>query len=198
MARQKHIYTAVGLSPAQRDACVQLVERMKKSIQFLRNKPDWVAPERLHIILNYLGDQDSETVEKLIPHLEETISAFNAFTFSLRGVEPYPSARKPELIRSPVDAGKNALGGLKVRVEMGLEDLGFPASKKVEIPALTLGQIKGTQDSQDLVDILKSHGEAELGSAKLNNLMLLQQVQTEKGPFFKVLHRWLLQSSPSG
>jgi 2'-5' RNA ligase len=58
----------------------------------------WVARDRLHVTLKFLGEQDASLVPRLSSALENTLAARPAFDVRLRGYGAFPNFRNPRVV----------------------------------------------------------------------------------------------------
>ncbi len=72
----------------------------------------WVAPENIHLTLKFLGTTSDDKLDEIAAAIEETVSNFRKFYFSLDGLGAFPSTKRARVIWVGVHHGANELIGL--------------------------------------------------------------------------------------
>lgn len=187
------LFVAADISEAQRTAVLELIESLRKGIQFTNAHPKWVRPEGLHLTLRFLGKVDSQRVEKIVHMVESGLVGSQSFEFDLKRLGVFPDARKPRVLWVGVKKGKRELTDLAGKVDRALVTLGFEAERRPFHPHLTLARIKSMRGAEAMMEVVHSHREAQPGTGRVDHLTLYQSDLSPGGAKYTVLHRWDLR-----
>src|SRR4051812_39067407 len=65
----------------------------------------WVEPRNMHLTLLFLGEIDARDVPKLCKTVEQAVSGFAPFSFSVAGLGAFPTPRRPRVLIAQVEEG---------------------------------------------------------------------------------------------
>lgn len=102
----------------------------------------WVSSENIHLTLKFLGPAPEDKVDEIANAIEEAISGFRKFFFSLGGIGGFPNVRKARVLWVGVQYGKHELIALSKAIEEAMTELGFKPENKELKPHITLARIK--------------------------------------------------------
>ena len=186
------LFIAADISPDQRGACAELIENLKKGVQFTKAYPKWVEPDNMHLTLKFLGNVDAERVSEIARVLDPIAVKNHRFSMGFRGLGAFPTERQPRIVWIGVQAGRRNVMSLAGEIEQALTPLGFPPEDRPFHPHLTLARVKSMRDAHALMDIIRSHHDADLGETEVDHLALYQSTLMPEGPVYKALHTWPL------
>ena len=118
--------------------------RLYAAAQQLRDAaPDlrWVAPDRLHLTVKFLGSTPEHVVPALITVLQSVAHRHVGVPMVVRGAGAFPTLRQPSVVWAGVDPAPR-LELLQHDVEAALADLGFPLEGRTFRPHVTLARVK--------------------------------------------------------
>ncbi|HUT24909.1 MAG TPA: RNA 2',3'-cyclic phosphodiesterase [Sumerlaeia bacterium] len=187
------LFIAADLSSEQRSAAAQLIENLRKGVQFTKAYPKWVKPEGMHLTLKFLGNVDSERVGEIVSAVDKAIAGAASFPFDLRGLGAFPSERQPKVLWVGAKKGAEDLGILASGIERALRPLGFPPEQRPFHAHLTLARIKSLRDVEAMMQVVRSHGKhSALGEAEVDRVTLYKSDLSPQGATYTALHRWPL------
>lgn len=132
------LFVAVPVAPHARAAVSALLAGVPPDSAGRR--PAWVAGERLHLTLRFLGPADPG----LVPRLGEAVTAVAAagrpFPVELAGAGGFPSLARPRALWLGIVAGAPELGALAAALGEALEPLGWPPDHRAYRPHLTVAR----------------------------------------------------------
>lgn len=120
----------------------------------------WVAPEKLHVTLAFLGDVEPGRQDEILGRLDE--AKVRPFFLALEGLGVFPKKERPQVVwagMAPVDPRLFQLHG---KVERILMDLGFDPGKRRFHPHVTLARCQAGA-AAGVSALLKK--DADFGSA---------------------------------
>ena len=185
------LFVAVFAPELVQEAAEQAVARLRG-----RGHVGWVARERLHLTLKFLGPTAPEQVAQLQEALQETANRFLHFVVKSGSVGAFPSVRKPQTLW--LDVGGEALDtlvALGTAVDEAVHALGFPREARAYRPHLTIGRVRSPRGLADLArEIQQAAREpAESVPWPVDELCLVRSDLRPAGPEYSILCRFPLR-----
>ncbi len=134
----------------------------------------WVAPERLHLTLQFLGAVPEERLEAVRTAVEATARAARPLRLEVRGAGGFPSARRPRAIWGGVAGDVDGLRSLVEALERALAPIGFPATARAFAPHLTFGRSKDGRGAVGLGGAIAAAAGSEPVSWRAEELVLFR------------------------
>ena len=188
------LFIAADISDAQRAATIELIDDLRKGIQFTKAHPTWVRPEGLHLTLKFLGNMDENHVAAIRKSVAGRLAGSAAFDCALGGLGVFPNARQPRVLWVGVRRGKRELAALAQKVETALAPLGFEPERRAFHAHLTLARIKALRGAEAMMDVVHGHREAEPGGvARVRHVTLYRSELQPEGAKYTALHHWALE-----
>jgi RNA 2',3'-cyclic 3'-phosphodiesterase len=188
----ERLFIAADVAEAQHDSVHELLDGLKKGVQFTKAHPKWVALGSMHLTVKFLGDVEPEAKEQIVASVDKALEGSKAFDFSLMGLGVFPNTKQPRVMWLGVDAGREKLIGLAEGVQSALTPLGFAPEKRKYHPHLTLARIKSLRGVNALMDVMQSHRKVFCGKAPLDHLTLYKSELYPDGARYTALHTWPL------
>jgi RNA 2',3'-cyclic 3'-phosphodiesterase len=139
------LFIAVDLDDGVRGEVRRLIARMRPEVRDDRSpRITWVAPERLHLTLHFLGNVDGETAARLATHVGSPID-LAAFRVVFGGVGTFSSRGRPNVIWLGVVEGREPLIELHAIVGERLKAVGCELDERPFSPHLTLARLRQTR-----------------------------------------------------
>nr|MBN1228611.1 RNA 2',3'-cyclic phosphodiesterase [Anaerolineae bacterium] len=113
----------------------------------------WVKPEGIHLTLKFLGDVETEAVDRISGAIQDCASQVTPFAMGIEGFGCFPHTRRPRVIWLGITGDLEQLKTLQASIEQATTQLGFEPENRDFSPHLTLGRIKHPVTSNDLEDI---------------------------------------------
>ncbi len=185
MADQRAIRTfvAICLDEEIRGRVSGVQERVKK----LTSQVRWVQPGNFHVTLKFLGDVTPKKLSVVQSALDELAAGYAAFDLSVAGVGVFPTPRRPRVIWVGVEDGREQLEALASGVEQGLVRTGFEKEQKPFRSHITIGRVKESKPIEGLVEGLQDIDAQELGSQRVDSVVLMESVLQSGGPIYTPL-----------
>lgn len=105
----------------------------------------WEGMDKLHITLKFLGDTDSELIDKILQHLDETAKKFNKFDAEFNRYGIFFRNNSPKIFWIGLTQNQKVFD-LQKEIEDRASELGFKKEKRNFHPHLTLLRIKGKEN----------------------------------------------------
>jgi len=156
----------------------------------------WVAAEKLHVTLRFLGSVTDPQVELVRRTLHDPWST-PAFTARLGDVRLFPGSGPPHVVWLDVDEGLTQMSTLKTELEERLAPIGFEPETRPFRAHLTLGRVKrriGGAAAAPLRALLLEH-RSEPVRWMVNRVTLYESRMSERGGTYHVVDQVTLLSS---
>ena len=121
------------------DACAPLREAAPAAA--------WVAPDRLHLTVKFLGEQSEDAVEALRAAVAATTTRHQAIPIRVGRVGAFPNFRRPRVVWMGVDGG-GRLELLQHDVEIACAGLGYEPEGRAFRPHVTVARVRGELASE--------------------------------------------------
>lgn len=155
----------------------------------------WVAEDRLHLTLKFLGEQPETLVEPLTAAVREIAGRHWPVAMRLGGVGAFPNLRRPRVIWVGI-APTPKLELLQHDVEEGCSALGVEVEGKPFRPHLTIGRLRGTEDREAARELGRVAREIRFRADTLvSTIELVQSTLRPGGPRYEHLAQAPLRSA---
>ncbi|UCG94985.1 MAG: RNA 2',3'-cyclic phosphodiesterase [archaeon] len=168
---------------------IPVPEELKKKIGKIIEKINvggikFVGPENLHWTVKFFGDIREGQVDR-IKELMESVEGGD-MEIEVRGVGTFPSSSYVKVIWIGVGRGKEEFTGFLK--EIGSVFSGFGRKSEI-VPHLTIGRVKFVRDREKLIGAVKNLEDVNLGSMKIDKLVLYESRLTPEGPVYGELKK---------
>lgn len=154
-------FVAIELNEAARQSLTRLQRDL--AAQMPQQSIRWIAPESLHVTLQFLGDVPAEKIAAIVEALRRVCADIPAFSFDLVGLGVFPNPRRPRIVWVGVHEPRGVLVALYQGVGQALSPLGFPPEDRVFTPHLTIGRALRHASSADLRRVGEQITELDVG-----------------------------------
>jgi 2'-5' RNA ligase len=182
------LFTAIELDDPVRAAAAALASALKRRADRLapRARLTWVAPERMHLTLRFIGEVSDADGERVISALRNPLP-MPPFVARFAGAGAYPKKGPPRVIWVGMAHGHEAAVRAEALVGERLRALGIPPEDRPYSPHLTLARVR---DAAGLRTAPLIEGvAADLGETRVDAITLFQSKLSPKGPSYVVLER---------
>jgi RNA 2',3'-cyclic 3'-phosphodiesterase len=157
-------------------------------VQWRRTIPEvrWVAPDKIHLTIKFLGDIEPSRVDPIARALEQALKLFPRFTINAKGLGVFPAVRRPRVLWVGLEGSQ--LVKLAATVEAALEPLGFLPEARAFQPHLTIGRWRQFEGhAKNLLDELERWKSHDYGASKVDAVTLFQSVLKPDGALHQPL-----------
>jgi 2'-5' RNA ligase len=151
----------------------------------------WVAPESVHLTLQFLGEVEEERVPALLAALEQvqrTTYSSTMPTLHLTGAGAFPNVKRPQTIWVGVGGDTAPLAQVQQAVVRELEPLGFAAEDRPFRAHLTIGRVQRNANSRQrsaLGNAIAALPKPRAASWPMGVPILFQSTLTPNGAIYK-------------
>ncbi|AKB80046.1 2'-5' RNA ligase [Methanosarcina horonobensis HB-1 = JCM 15518] len=172
-------FIAVELDPSFREEISQIQER------FSGFDLKFVNPEIVHITLKFLGDIKESMVAPIAEALDSIMC--EPFEARIKGLGAFPKLSNPKVLWLGATGNFETL---HADVETVLKPFKFKEEERAFTAHATLARAKFLNKDQKnaFADVLKELKDIELGSMRVNKVLLKKSTLTPDGPIYETLH----------
>jgi 2'-5' RNA ligase len=131
------LFIAINLPAPIRRSIVDATARMREAAPRL----SWVTEERLHLTMEFLGDQSDDVVPQLEGALTRAAAGHSPVTLGLRGLGAFPNLRTPRIVWLGVEPDPK-LELLQHDLARACAELGYERDARAFRPHITLGRAR--------------------------------------------------------
>jgi 2'-5' RNA ligase len=155
-----------------------------------RAQVKWVAPDKLHLTLKFLGDVPPTEINGVCSAVQRAVAGKQPFQINCHGAGAFPDSKRPRTIWIGVREPSEAIRALQNSVDEELQKLGFPAERRRFQPHITLGRVRGGGSAiQDLGCLIDQHAKFEAGQILVGEIVVFSSDQGPRGPEYTPLSR---------
>lgn len=183
------LFVAVGLPAAAAAAAAELGASLRQRVTRLapHARLAWVAPDRMHLTVRFLGEVDPGRVPAIAAALADPF-AIPAFVLSLGLPGVFPARGAPRVVWVGVDEGRTALVAVEQEMSGRLERAGIAREERPFSPHLTLARVREPGGLR-AADLLAGVGAPRGGRGIVDAITLFESRLSPQGPTYTALQR---------
>ena len=131
-------FVAVVPPPEALAPLVAAVERLRAT----HPGPSWVAPERLHLTLAFLGDVGDDQLARLGPGLAAAAASVAPLRLRVRGGGAFPRAQRPRVLWAGLDGDVDALARLARATRRAARAARIDVERAPYVPHVTVARVR--------------------------------------------------------
>jgi 2'-5' RNA ligase len=189
------LFTAIELGEFVCARAGALVESLRRRAaeSAPRAKVTWVAPERMHLTLRFIGEVDDARAESIVGALRRPIE-LDPFDVRWQGLGAFPPRGAPRVLWVGVASGTAALVNAERKVSDRLASIGLAREERPYSPHLTLARVR---EPAGLKTAALFEGlDSVLGDTHVNAITLFRSHLSPKGPTYVAMERTALTPAP--
>lgn len=154
---------------------------------------NWVAEEKLHLTLKFLGDTDEGLISRIKEELLRLSSAHTPFNIKVYGAGVLPDLRRPRVIFVGLELTKS-LKRLQRDIEETMAGLGFKKEDRLFLPHLTIGRVKSPKGKEQLLKMIKTLKDRDFGIIYVKKISLMKSELKPKGAQYTIIDEFDLKN----
>ncbi len=177
------LFLAVELEPELRRVLHEAIAPLRTVV------PDaaWVAEDRLHLTLKFLGEQPETLVAPLTGAMTEIAERHWPVAMRVRGVGAFPNLRRPRVMWIGIEPAPK-LELLQHDIEERCADFGIDVEGKPFRPHLTIGRLRGTEKRETVRELARTAREIRFrADTDVLAIALMHSTLTRGGPRYERL-----------
>lgn len=151
----------------------------------------WVAADRIHLTLRFLGETPVSKVPVIGAQMDEIAAVTAPFELVLDDLGCFPNRKRPRIIWVGIQGEVDALRSLKTAVDEALMPLGWEKESRPFRAHLTLGRVK---DSRRLQGV-EWRAEVKKEAICVTAFHLIESRLMPSGPIYTIRHTSRLQNT---
>ncbi len=167
--------------------------RTRLEAQAARARMTWVAADRLHFTIRFIGEVDEAHSATIMAALEAPFQT-PAFDLTVGGMGVFPPKGPPRVIWAGVAAGRDEMASVEQEVNRRLATCGIEPDARDYSPHLTLARVRDP-DGLRTRDIADNLSDDEIGTTRVDAITLFQSHLSPKGPTYVALQRTALPAA---
>jgi RNA 2',3'-cyclic 3'-phosphodiesterase len=185
-------FVAVELTDGVRAALVAAGERLRSSPA----RVTWVPAANLHLSLVFLGNVPVARVGDVEAVLESAVAGCAAMAAAVSGIGTFGPPRSPRVVWAGVEPVPGLIR-LQGRIADGLRALGLPLENRPYHPHITLGRIKASAGTGDLMRRIERLGPAAFGALPVRETALMRSELRREHAVYARIRGFALAGTPS-
>ncbi len=181
------VFIAVEIDEAVREKAARVSRALAVALGQGRDRRSlaWVAPDNLHLTLQFLGEMDAPALEAVKGRLAPPF-AVRPFEVALSGLGTFPRSGPPRVIWLGVGDGATSLSALYGEVDERLAGLGLPRDARGFSAHLTIGRIRAPVGLR-LRDAMAAAGAVDAGRCLVDHVTLFESRLSPSGATYSVV-----------
>lgn len=180
-------FLAVDLDEILQDKVLKIQEKLKEA----NARVKFVEKENLHFTCKFFGEISPDRVDKITEIIREKIGKHHKFEINIRGTGVFPHLGYIRVIWLGL-VEVEPFSQMLMDFDEEFIKLGFKKERSY-IPHLTIGRVKGAQNKEALVSLIKEIEEVEIGTMKVDKVCLKKSELTPSGPVYTTLKEFELK-----
>jgi RNA 2',3'-cyclic 3'-phosphodiesterase len=188
------LFIAVEIDPALARELARVAGELRARVysRVPRARLTWVAEDRLHFTVRFIGEVDESRASAIARTLELPLPVA-PFDLTMESIGTFPASGRPRVIWAGTREGGDQLAVIEREVSARLATLGIPPEEREYSPHLTLARVReGT--SLRARDVLEGAPEGPIGTSRIDAITLFQSRLSPKGPTYVRLQRTPLRA----
>ncbi len=181
------IFTAIPMAPAvgkYLSVLQQLVVEANPEAEI-----NWVPEGDFHVTINFLGEQDASSIERLKSLISGVVTKMPAFTAALGELDAFPDLEEPRVVLARIQDELYKARELEALLNYQLTSAGFYLQTRPWQPHITMGRVKACTDQVPLV--FPTEAITPL-SWEVDRVVLFKSELTSRGAEYSVVETFLL------
>lgn len=178
------LFFAIELDPAVAEALDLATAPLRAQ------EPDlsWVARDKLHLTMKFLGDLDDEGAARLVSAADAVASRHRPFDMTLTGAGAFPNFRRARVVWMGVE-GEPRLELLHHDLEVACDNLGYEMEGRAFRPHITLARVRTPMAIERARPFARSaRGVTFAETSAVHRLTLFESTLDSPGARYRRIH----------
>jgi 2'-5' RNA ligase len=183
MAELVRTFIAVEIPPSVQQELARIQERLKQGRLPVR----WVAPEKVHLTLKFLGEISPEQVTAVGEATARVAADSQPFDLEAVGIGVFPNVRRPRVVWVGVEGDLGVLRRLQAYLETALAGLGFSPERRPFSAHLTMGRVRrrtSPGDARHVGEVVTGLQVSSLGRWRVDEIVVVRSDLRPTGPIY--------------
>jgi 2'-5' RNA ligase len=180
-------FLAVDLDEPLKDKVLKVQEKLKNS----NARVKYVEEQNLHFTCKFFSEISQKKADQIIEIITAKIINHDQFKINIKGTGVFPHLGYIRVIWLGLDQSEKFSKLLRDFDDEFIK-LGFKKERSYT-PHLTIGRVKGSQNKEALVSLIKELEYIEIGDMTVNRISLKKSELTPEGPIYKTIKEFELK-----
>jgi 2'-5' RNA ligase len=183
------LFVGVDVAPGLVEAVAAVVLEVRRRAERLapQARITWVAPERLHLTVAFIGEADDERTRRIHQVLERPV-AVAPFDLVVTGLGAFPTTGEPRVLWAGLTEGRDALQRVEREVSSRLAAAEIAREPRAYSPHLTLARVREAAGLR-AASLFDGRAEDAIGTTRVEAITLFESRLSSKGPTYVPLQR---------
>ena len=183
---------AVELAEAAAAELARVSQQLRARVEAVapRARLTWIAADRLHFTIRFLGEVDDARAAAITAALAPPLAAA-AFDITMTEVGAFPPKGPPRVLWAGVGEGRGQMVALEREVSARLASCGVPPEPHSYTPHVTLARVREANRLRTR-DVLDAAPDGVFGVTGVDAITLFQSRLSPNGPTYVALQRTAL------
>jgi 2'-5' RNA ligase len=189
------LFVAVEIAPAVAEAAAAAVDELRHRAERLapHARITWVAPDRMHLTIAFIGNATEEQAEHVCRVLRPAIDV-PAFDLTIAGLGAFPRTGLPRVLWAGLTSGRETLLRLERVVTARLADAQLAIEPRAYNPHLTLARVREASGLRARA-LFEAMSNDSIGTTAVDAITLFDSRLSSRGPTYVALQRTALEGS---
>lgn len=181
----------VALEPPDlvRRCLAALQAELKRAAGRAADEVKWVAPDNVHLTLQFLGAVPEERLAAVQEGVAQTAAEAAPLELTVTGAGAFPNARRARVLWAGLAGDLAPLSALAAALGRRLAPLGFPPEERPFSAHLTLGRARDARGLPVLAAALAHAGGGTEARWRASEVVLFRSHLSPRGPRYEALSR---------
>jgi 2'-5' RNA ligase len=185
----RRLFVAVAPPDPVRRRIAAIAEELRRVAGPAAAELRWVAPENVHVTLQFLGAVPVDRVVAVQAAVRAVAAAGRPLGLEVQGAGGFPSSRRPRVVWLALGGDVPAMAKLAADLGRRLAPLGFPPEDRAFSPHLTLARARDARGIPGLAGALAQAGAADPVAWRAPELVLEESHLSPRGARYEVVDR---------
>jgi RNA 2',3'-cyclic 3'-phosphodiesterase len=185
----RRLFVALEPPDAVRRRLAALAAELRRAAGRAADGVRWVAPENVHLTLQFLGAVPAERVAAVEAAVAAAAAGARPLTLEVKGAGGFPNARRPRVIWLGLGGDEAPLVALVADLGRRLAPLGFPPEARPFSPHLTMGRSREPRGAAGLGGALAATAVATGVPWRATEVVIVESHLSPKGPRYEAIAR---------
>jgi len=183
------LFVAVALDPDLIRATGSVIDTLRARAARLapHARLSWVAPERLHFTLAFIGETQESRTAAVLAALQQP-SSIRPFEMVIAGAGAFPDRGRPRVLWAGVGDGRDSLMAVAGEVRSRLAAAGVPSDARPFTPHMTLARVKEPAGLRPTL-LLQGLTDGVIGRMAVDAITLFQSRLSPASPSYHEMAR---------
>ncbi len=188
------LFVAVEIAREVAEAAALVVAELRHRVERLapRSKITWVAPDRLHVTIAFIGASDEERARSIQDALGASVPV-EPFDLTVAGLGAFPRTGQPRVLWAGLTEGRALLASVEAVVASRLVACGAGPLPRAYNPQLTVARVREAAGLRAAV-LLDGVSDRAIGTTRVDAITLFDSRLSSTGPRYEPLGRIALRA----